>query len=428
MHTISSEVKTEPQNFKTTRFSCYLAMVTQAAVVNIWPLLYVILQKDFSLSYTQLASLGLTNFAVQLCTDLAFAKAADKWGYKPFLILSQSAILLGFVMFAVCPYVLSSPYIGFIVSTVVFSLGGGLLEILISPLMDSIPKGTKSGSMAMLHSFYAWGQAGVILLTSLALFAIGSAWWQYIVFAWCLMPLACLLLFLKAPMPQQLPPEKIEGARNILKSPAFWLCFLIIFFGAGAECSMVQWSSAFMEQVVSLPKLLGDSGGVMTFALFLGTSRFISAAFSKKIKLSSFMIWSALAGIVCYMVVAVSNLPALSLIACGLTGFASGMLWPGTLVLASDRFPRGGAWLFAMMAVGGDSGAAFCPWFTGLIADNAAKLPVLSNAAAASGLTAEQFGLRMGMAVSALYPLLCAVALILLVRLTKKEKPSLQTA
>lgn len=406
-------------NYKFTKISCYFASFVQAAVINIWPLLFVTLKNAYGLSYTKLASLGLINFVIQLTADLIFSKSADKHGYKRYMLLALALVTAGFGLFAAAPLFFSDPYVGFLLATAVFSLGGGLLEIMTSPLIASLPTDSKSGSMALLHSFYAWGQAAVILLTTLALTLLGGGNWQFIVIGWAVMPLAALVMFIHAPTPQPLAAEKREKSSSVVKNPAFWLCFLIIFFGAGVEGSMVQWSSTFMERAMGLPKLLGDYGGMLMFALCLGASRLISALFSKKIVLVKFMFRSSLLAIACYLTVALTTSPAAGLIACGLTGFASGMLWPGTLVLAEQQFPRAGAWLFAMMAVGGDCGAAFCPWLAGIIADNADKLPLLSSLAQKLG--GEELGLRAAMAFSAVFAVITAVMLAALMHNRKKN-------
>ncbi len=405
--------RTHAPRYGTAKTACYLAYVTQAALINLWPLFFIIFRETFGLSYLELATLAGLNFAVQLGTDLAFAKAADKHGFRPFLLLSSGLVAIGFLVFAAVPLLTDNPYPGFIAATVIFSLGGGLTDIMASPLIDLIPHESKSGNMAFFHSMYAWGQAGVILLTSLALKLFGDAAWQLIVVFWALIPILQFILFLRAPMPDIQAKSK-QSAREIAKGSDFIICFFIIFFGAGVECTMVQWSSAFMEQAVGLPKLLGDYAGVLMFALMLGLSRLLHGLFSKKIDLVKYMLAGAAGAILFYPLTAFSNVPALNLIGCALTGFGAGMLWPGTLVLASERYPRGGAWLFAIMAVGGDSGAAFCPWLSGLLADNAAKIPLFANLGA--GLTPEQLGLRSAIGFSTLYPIIAAVLLIVFMR------------
>ncbi len=410
---------TRTPHYATTRAACYLSYVSQAALVNLWPLFFVLFRETFGLSYLQLATLAGLNFMVQLGTDLVFSKAADKHGFRPFLLLSSGLVALGFLVYAAVPLLTDNPYPGFLAATVIFSLGGGLSEILSSPLIDLIPHESKSGNMAFFHSMYAWGQAAVILLTSLALKLFGNTSWQLIVVFWTLVPVVVFLMFLRAPMPDiQTKPK--QSSREIVKGPDFIICFFIIFFGAGVECTMVQWSSAFLEKAVGLPKILGDYAGVMMFALMLGLSRLLHGLFSKKLDLVKYMLVGAAAAILFYPLTAFSNVPALNLVGCALTGFGAGMLWPGTLVLASERYPRGGAWLFAMLAVGGDSGASFCPWLSGLLADNAAKIPFLASLGA--GLTPEQLGLRTALGFSTLYPIITVVLLILFMRRRDKYR------
>jgi len=251
------------------------------------------------------------------------------------------------------------------------------------------------------------------LLTSLGIWIFGNASWRFIVVFWAIVPLVCFSLFSRAPMPDiQAKPK--QPSREIAFKADFLIFFFIIFFGAGVECTMVQWSSAFLEKAVGLPKLLGDYAGVMMFAVMLGISRLFHALFSKKVDLARYMLFGALLGIACYPLAAFSNVAWLNLVGCALTGFSAGMLWPGTLVLASERYPRGGAWLFAILAVGGDFGAAFCPWLSGLLADNAAKIPFLVSLGA--GLSPEQLGLRSALGFSTLYPIIAVVLLLVFMK------------
>jgi len=396
-----------------TRTTCYMGTVAQAAMANIWPLLFVLLRAAFGLTYLQLASLISVIYIVRLITDLLFSKAADKHGFRPFMALSTGLTAAGFLLFAAVPLLTDKPYAGFIAATVIFSVGGGLNDILASPLINQLPHKSKGGNLAFLHAIYCFGQAAVIMLTSLALYLFGNVNWQWIVAAWALLPIAAFLLYLRVPLPD-IQSQPKQPAREIAVGSDFLICFFIMFFGAGAECTMTQWSSTFMEKAAGLPKLLGDYAGVMMFALLMGLSRLIYALFSKKFDLAKFMLYSAAAAVVCYPLTALSDISWLNLAGCALTGFAIGMLWPGTLVLGSQRYPNGGAWLFAMLALGGDFGASFCPWLSGLLVDNAYKIPFLSNLG--TGLTSEQLGLRSALTFSTLYPLIAVILLMVFIK------------
>ncbi len=412
-------ISTEPR-YGLTRGTCYLGTVAQAAMANIWPLLFVLLRKSFGLTYLQLATLISVIYIVRIGTDLLFSKAADKYGFRPFMTLAMGLTAGGFLLFAAMPLLTDQPYPGFIAAAVLFSVGGGLNDILASPLVDRLPHKSKSGNLSFLHAVYSFGQASVIMLTSLALFLFGDANWQWVVAAWALIPIIALVLYLRVPLPD-IQSQPKQHAREIAVGTDFWLCFLIMLFGAGAECTMLQWSSTFMEKAAGLPKLLGDYAGVLMFALLMGTSRLIYGLFSKKLDAAKFMLYGAIAAVVSFPLTALSDVGWLNLAGCALTGLAVGMFWPGALVLGSQRYPNGGAWLFAILALGGDIGAAFCPWLAGLLVDHASKIPFLS--ALGAGLTPEQLGLRSALTFSAIYPLIAVVLLAVFIK-RRGRKPS----
>lgn len=409
-------------NFTSTKITCYISYIVQAININLCPVLFIPLRESFGLSYLQLGTLVSVNFITQLICDILFSRAVDRHGFRPFLILSEILAIVGLAVFALSPEFLAKPYAGFLAGTIFFSVAGGFLEIIISPLIHAIPSVSKGGSMALLHSFYAWGQMAVVLLTSFCLYLFGRDCWQWITLCWMAVPLAGLILSFLVPLPELLPEEKQEGMRQVLKQPIFLLFMLTIFFGGCTENTMVQWSSAYMERVLKLPKLFGDAGGMCMFACMLGLSRLFSSATAKKIKLSHFMAFGAAAAILGYFILSVSTIPVLSLSMCALTGFAVGMLWPGTLVFAAERFSRAGAWLFAFLAVAGDLGSAFGPWFSGLLSDRAAEIRVLSDLSARLGMTGEEIGMRAGMAFSLIYPVITLICIMIYIKKTNKRE------
>jgi len=411
------------ENYSLTRASAYMSFFNQAAVITLIPLLFIPIREDLDLSYLSLATLVSINFIVQLITDLSLSRIADKYGFKPFLLLSEALIFLGFILFSLSPDIFSNPYQGFVIGTVFFSIGGGLGEILISPLINSLPTKSKRGSMAFLHSVYGIGQMFVIIITSFSIHLAGSRHWRIIVACWAFMPLINFFMYLKARFPKS-SRENIKATKigqDLLK-PQFILCMLIIFFGAGVENTMVQWSSAYMEKAMSLPKLFGDSLGIFMFALMLSLCRLMFGIRGNKINLPRAMLIFSVCSVFCYAAITLTSFPAVALTACAFTGFFSAMLWPGSLLLANESLHISGAWLFAFLAFSGDCGAAFCPWLSGLLSDKADKIPVLARIAESSEITNEQLGMRSGMALSVLYPLLTALFIYLYIRLGKKSK------
>lgn len=421
----STKLKTKNEmnkNYALTRASAYVSFFNQAAVITLIPLLFIPIREDLGLSYLSLATLVSINFIVQLITDLVLSRVADKYGFKSFLLLSEALIFVGFIIFSLSPDIFAKPYQGFVIGTIFFSIGGGLGEILISPLINSLPAKSKRGSMAFLHSVYGIGQMLVIIITSLSIHIAGTRYWRIIIACWALMPLINFFMYLKARFPK--PRSKSITVTKIgqdLFKPQFVLCMLIIFFGAGVENTMVQWSSAYMERAMALPKLFGDSLGILMFALMLSLCRILFGISGNKINLSGAMLVFSVCCVFCYAAIALTSIPAVALTACALTGFFSAMLWPGSLLLANESLPHSGAWIFAFLAFSGDFGAAFCPWFAGLLSDRADKIPVLVNIAEGFTLTNEQLGMRSGMALSMLYPLLTAFFICLYIRSRKKS-------
>lgn len=392
------------QNFRLTKYTCYLFYILQGTLVNLAPVLFIPLMEQYGLSYVQLGALASVNFATQLTVDIVLSKMVDKHGYRLALQFSAVMAFIGYAVFAWAPDSFGNPYLWLVIGTVLFSVGGGFLEITISPLIHALPDKAKGKNMAILHSFYAWGQVLTVVLTTLLLALVGRHHWKYIVTGWMAVPVIGFLLACAMPVPASQTEDHGNTSFRIFRNPKFLLFIFMIFFGACSETIMTQWSSAFLEKAVGLEKVVGDVAGMSMFALMLGLCRVLCAALDRKIRLHNFMLLGALGAILCYLIVSVANVPALSLVFCALTGFATGMLWPGTLVFAAEYFPQAGAWLFAYLAIAGDLGGVFGPWLTGIISDRA--------------------GLKTGMGVSAVFPLLAFLCILIYVRSCKSIKRS----
>ncbi len=390
------------QNFRITKYTCYLFYILQGTLVNLVPVLFIPLMEQYELSYVQLGALASVNFATQLIVDIVLSKMVDKHGYRLALQFSAVMAFAGYAVFAWAPDLFGNPYLWLVIGTVIFSIGGGFLEITISPLVHALPDKAKGKNMAILHSFYAWGQVLTVVVTTLLLALVGRRHWKFIVTGWMIIPVLGFILACIMPVPLSKADEHTSASFCIFKNPVFILFIFMIFFGACSETIMTQWSSAFMEKAVGLDKVVGDVAGMSMFALMLGLCRVICAALDRKMKLHNFMMIGAFGAIACYLIVSIANIPVLSLIFCALTGFATGMLWPGTLVFAADYFPKAGAWLFAYLAIAGDLGGVFGPWLTGIVADHA--------------------GLKVGMGISAVFPLLTFLCILIYVRSCKSVK------
>lgn len=412
-------MKKKKLSYRMTLKSCYLGFSVQATVVNLTPVLFIPLRNQFGLSFGSLGLLVFINFITQVLTDISFSHIVDKKGYRPFLVVAHVLSALGFIIFAASPMVLDNPYAGFIIGTVIFSAGGGLLELLISPTVNAIPLKAKSSTMSLLHSFYAWGQIGVVVITTLFILAFGRQSWPIIMVLWAIPPIINAFLFSKAPIAPVVPEEKREGFRKHILNGFFIASFFAIAFGGASEIVMNQWASAFMEEVMEIPKAIGDVSGMAMFAFMLGLGRILHGKYGEKLNLYKIMLTGTLSAFICYLIVAFSPLGVLSLAACAFCGFAVSLLWPGTLVLSSQRFPLAGTWLFAFLAAGGDIGASVGPWIVGIVSDNAVKVGFLTKLASELGQNSTQLGMRLGILTGAVFPLGAFICLLYMYRKNK---------
>jgi MFS family permease len=398
-------------SYRHTLRACFLGFSVQATVVNLTPVLFIPLRNQFGFSFGKLGLLVFINFITQVLTDIAFSHIVDKKGYRPFLVLAHILSAAGFIVFSISSIIMNNPYSGFVIGTIVFSAGGGLLELLVSPTVNAIPIKAKSSTMSLLHSFYAWGQMGVVIITTLFIFIFGRHAWPIIMVLWAIPPIVNALLFSKVPIAPIVPEEKREGFKLHITNKFFIAAFFAIAFGGASEIVMNQWASAFMEEVMAIPKVLGDISGMTMFAFMLGLGRLLHGKYGEKLNLNKLMIYGTVSSFTCYLIVAFSNIDALSLAACAVCGMSVSLLWPGTLVLSAKRFPFAGTWLFAFLAAGGDIGASVGPWIVGIVSDNASKSGFLADIGSRFGLDAVQLGMRTGILTGALFPLLALACL-----------------
>ena len=397
-------MKKGKHSYRLTLKACYLGFSVQATVVNLTPVLFIPLRNQFGLSFGSLGLLVFVNFITQVLTDIAFSHIVDKKGYRSFLVLAHIFSAAGFLVFAVSPLFLDSPYIGFVIGTIIFSAGGGLLELLISPTVNAIPLKAKSSTMSLLHSFYAWGQMGVVIITTLFILAFGRQSWPIIMILWAIPPVINAVLFSRTPIAPIVSEDKRESFRRHIRNKFFIAAFFAIAFGGASEIVMNQWASAFMEEVMAIPKALGDISGMSMFAFMLGLGRLLHGKYGEKLNLYKIMLIGTISAVICYLIVAFSPINVLSLAACALCGISVSLLWPGTLVLSAERFPLAGTWLFAFLAAGGDIGASIGPWLVGIVSDNAAKLEFLAQLGKNLGISVVQLGMRTGILIGALFP------------------------
>ncbi len=407
------------QNFKTLKLACYSANTTMAVVANLPPLLFLNFRSNYGISYSLLGTLVLINFFTQLIVDLIFSFFSHRFNIEKTVKFTPVLSVVGLLVFATAPIIFkNNVYLGLVIGTLLFSASAGLCEVLISPTIAAIPSDNPDREMSKLHAVYAWGSVAVVVVSTLLLFAFGQNNWQLLTVFLAIIPLVSTILFLKSDMPKIPAPEKASASLQFFKNKGVWICFIAMFCSGAAECTMSQWCSSFVEKGVGMSKIWGDILGVALFSVALGTGRTLYAKIGKNIE--KVLLLGAIGASVCYIIATLSPFTFLSLFACAFTGFCVSMLWPGNLIIASEKYPKGGVLIFALMAAGGDFGAAAGPQLMGLITDTVSKnKAVIEYAVTGTLFTPEQIGMKVGMLVCSLFPLL---AIPLFVGFIKKRR------
>ena len=388
-------------SYRHTLCAGFFGYISQAIVNNLAPLLFLTFQREFSVSLEKIALLSSFNFAVQLAVDLAAARFADRIGYRACIVAAHLLAAAGLAGLGVLPRLMPDPFWGLLLAAALYAAGGGLIEVLVSPIAEACPTKNKAAVMSLLHSFYCWGQVLTAALSALFFALAGSGSWPLLVLLWSAVPLANAFYFSKVPIAHPAETDGGLSARFLSRRGFFWGCVLLMLCAGAAEQGMSQWASAFAEAGLGVSKATGDLAGPCFFALMMGVARAVYARFARHLPLKAYM---ALCGALClcaYLLSALSSVPLLSFLGCGLCGFSVGVLWPGVFSLASARFPNGGTALFSLLALAGDLGCAAGPGLVGAV----------SNAAGGS--------LRPGLAAAAVFP-----AALLSVLLFLRRRPS----
>ena len=392
-------------NDKRLKLACYIANITMSAVANLSPVLFLTFRSLYGISYSRLGLLVLINYVTQLSVDLLFSFFSHRFHIPKAVKATPWIAVFGFAVFALCPMFLPQyAYAGIVVGTVIFSAASGLAEALLTPVVAAIPSKDPDREISMLHSSYAWGTVAVILISTLFLLTFGGENWHYLALFFLLIPLTSAILFIGTRFPKMETPGKISGAMQYFRGKWLWISIAAIFLGGCAEVVMAQWSSSYLEQALGIPKVWGDIFGVALFAFALGTGRTLYAKRGKNI--GKVLTLGAICATACYLICALSPFPVIGLLACAFTGFCTSMLWPGNLVVASERFPTSGVFIFAVMAASGDLGASVGPQLIGIITDAAIASPEICQLAVAWQTTPAQLGMKIGMLIGAIFPLL----------------------
>ena len=386
------------KNYKKTLVACYLGFVTQAITANFTPLLFLTFKNTYGIGFEKIALIPMVFYFTQLLIDFAAAKFVDKIGYRVCVVSSQVLSAAGLVLMAVLPELLPVPFAGILIAVVLYAIGSGLVEVLVSPIVEACPFENKGGMMSLLHSFYCWGAVAVILGSTLFFTAFGIENWKILTVLWAIIPFLNAFNFMFCPIERLVEEDQRMRTSQLLKLPLFWLLILLMICAGASEASMAQWASAFTESAMGVSKTVGDLAGPCLFAVFMGISRILYGKLSEKLDLTKTMLACGGLCVLCYLTASLSAMPIIGLAGCALCGVSVGIMWPGTISISSQKCPRGGTAMFAFLALAGDLGATVSPSLVGGI----------SNMAGGN--------LKAGLFAATVFPLLLIFGLILLRR------------
>ncbi|MCI9077482.1 MAG: MFS transporter [Lachnospiraceae bacterium] len=358
-------------NYKTTIYACFTGYIVQAVVNNFVPLLFIKFQTDYNIPLNEITLLVTFNFGIQLIVDLLSAGFVDKAGYRVSLVLAHIFAASGLFLLTVLPDIMPSAFAGILVSVAFYAAGGGLLEVLVSPVLESCPTDNKEKAMSLLHSFYCWGHVAVVLLSTVFFRFAGIGSWKVLTYLWILIPVFNMFVFMKTPIAPLIEEgEESMKITELFKEKIFWLLLVMMVCAGASEQAVSQWASFFAEKGLGTGKTIGDLAGPMAFAALMGSARAFYGKYGDKINLDKFMAGSSLLCIVSYLIISLAPSPVLSLAGCAVCGLSVGIMWPGSFSKASAALRRGGTAMFALLALGGDLGCSGGPTLVGMVSDS----------------------------------------------------------
>lgn len=384
---------------KKTIYACFIGYIVQAIVNNFVPLLFLTFEKSYGIPLSQITMLITINFGVQLFIDLLSAGFVDRIGYRASILIAHICAALGLLGLVILPELLPSAFAGLLIAVIIYAVGGGLIEVLISPIMESCPTDNKEKAMSLLHSFYCWGHVAVVLLSTLFFWVFGIENWKILTVLWVIVPAGNVFVFAKAPMaPLVEEGENGLSLRDLCRQKVFWLLMLMMLCAGASEQSVSQWASTFAEKGLGVSKTLGDLAGPMAFAVLMGSARAFYGKFGEKLDLDRFMLGSSALCVVSYLCISLAPSPVISLIGCAVCGLSVGIMWPGTFSKASASLKNGGTAMFALLALAGDLGCSGGPTLVGSVSSAASE------------------NLKAGILAAIIFPILLMAAIKLLGR------------
>ena len=376
--------------------ACFVGYIVQAVVNNFTPLLFLFFQKSYHIPLSQITLLVTFNFGIQLLVDLLSVGFIDKIGYRASMIIAHVLSAAGLILLTVLPEILPVPFIGILIAVMIYAIGGGLLEVLVSPVVEACPSDNKEKAMSMLHSFYCWGHAGVVLISTLFFYVAGIENWKILAAIWAVIPIGNAFAFAKIPIAPLIEDgESGLELKDLFRIKVFWILLIMMVCAGASEQAVSQWASAFAEKGLGISKAAGDLAGPMAFAVLMGMSRLFYGKYGDRIHLERFMVYSSFLCILSYLGISLFPIPMLNLIACAVCGLSVGIMWPGTFSKASSALPKGGTAMFALLALGGDIGCSGGPTLVGMV----------------SGALGDN--LKMGILAGIIFPVLLLMGIIL---------------
>ena len=388
--------------YQRTLQACYLGLITQAISANFAPLLFLTFHKTWEIPFGKIALISTVFYFTQLVIDIFCVKAVDRIGYRKCAVASEIFSSIGLILLAFLPSLLPDPFVGILISVIIYATGSGLIEVLCSPIVEACPFPNKESVMSLLHSFYCWGSVGVIVLSTLFFSDFGIANWHILSCLWAILPLYNTYNFLICPIEHLVEDGKGLSARQLLRLPMFWISILLMICAGASELTMSQWASAYAESALGLTKSLGDLIGPCLFAATMAISRTFYGKYGEKINLMRYMIFSGILCLLCYLATSVSNNSLIGLLGCIICGFSVGVMWPGTISISSKKIPTGGTAMFALLAMAGDMGGSVGPGLIGFVTQNSGN------------------NLRHGLLVGSIFPTILILSVLALNRMKIK--------
>lgn len=390
-------------NYKHTMYACFTGLVVQAIINNFVPLLFLTFQSSYGIPITKITFLVTFNFGLQLVIDFLSPGIIDKVGYRVSIVAAHVFAAAGFVALVILPEVFADPFVGLLIAIMIYALGGGLLEVLVSPIMEACPSDNKESAMSLLHSFYCWGHMGVVLLSTLFFVVFGIGNWKVLAVCWAIIPILNGLFFGKVPIANLIEEgEQSLSVKALLSNKLFWIMIVLMTCSGASEQAVSQWASTLAEKGLLVSKTVGDLAGPMLFAITMGTSRVLYSKFGEKIRVQTAILCCAILCLFSYLLIALTPYPVFGFVGCAISGFSVGVLWPGTFSMGAAEIRNGGTMMFAYFALAGDLGCSLGPTLVGRV----------------SGIAGDS--LQMGILAASIFPILLITAILVNMRCMKK--------